>query len=116
MMEVEYIALYAAGKQSAWIQNVYKAIRDQMADYLEVYCDNQAAMAVANKEGTNEAKKHFDVKLHYTQEPVKKNKTGVMYIESEDNEANVLTKCLTGKPFGNALTLLGLEILVTLLV
>jgi len=30
MMEAEYIALYAAGKQAAWIQNVYEAIGDQM--------------------------------------------------------------------------------------
>lgn len=33
----------------------------------------------------------------------------MLYIVSEENEADVLTKCLTGKPFGCALTLLGLE-------
>jgi len=107
-MEAEYLALYKAGKHAVWIQNIYEGIGFPLQNPLYVWCNNQAAIAVAKKEGTHEAQKHIDIKFHYTQELVETQKIKVNYIASKHNESDILTKALTGKKFASALDLLGL--------
>jgi hypothetical protein len=99
-MEAEYISLYTAAKQAAWVRQIFGAIGHPYNQSIDIYCDSQAAIKVANQEGTHEAKKHIDVKYHYIQEQVANEKISIEYIESEDNEADIMTKCLVGKEFG----------------
>ena len=106
-MEAEYISLYTTGKQAAWIRQIYEAIGFPLANPIYVYCDNKAAISAANKEGTHEAKKYIDIKYHYIQELVEDDKIQIEHTETESNEADILTKCLTGKVFGDKLCLIG---------
>jgi len=103
-MEAEYISLFSTGKQAVWIRNTFEAVGIQLQAPLHVWCDNQAAIAVANREGTHEAKKHIDIKYHYIQQLIEKQLIEVNYIPTENNPADILTKCLTGRIFGRALT------------
>jgi len=107
-MEAEYISLFSTGKQAAWIRNTFEAVGIQLQAPLRVWCDNQAAIAVANREGTHKAKKHINIKYHYIQQLVEKQQVQVAYIPTKNNPANILTKCLTGRItgriFGRALT------------
>ena len=102
-MEAEYISLFTASKHAAWTRNVFEAIGVSYNKPLTIGCDNQAAIAVAKGEGTHEAKKHIDLKYHYIQQLVSENKIEVSYIRSENNPADILTKCLTGGPFARCL-------------
>jgi len=103
-MEAEYISLFSTGKQAAWIRNTLEAVGIQLQAPLCIWCDNQAAIAVANREGTHKAKKHIDIKYHYVQQLVEKNLIEVAYIPTKNNPADILTKCLTGRVFGHTLT------------
>jgi hypothetical protein len=107
-MESEYISLYTAAKQAVWTRQIFEAVGVPFKNPLDIWCDNQAAISVAKGEGSHEAKKHIDVKYHYVQELVEKEQINVEYIESGDNDADILTKCLTGKAFADKLQSLNL--------
>ena len=107
--EAEYIALYTAAKQAVWIRQIFEAVGVPFDEALDLWCDNKSAISTAHQEGTHEAKKHIDVKYHYVQELVTDDKIDVKHINTGDNEADILTKCLTGESFTHALELLQLE-------
>jgi hypothetical protein len=51
-MEAEYISLYTAAKQAAWVRQIFGAIGHPYNQSIDIYCDSQAAIKVANQEGT----------------------------------------------------------------
>jgi hypothetical protein len=93
-MEAEYIAMYMAARQGIWIRQVFDAVGIPYDIPIEIMCDNQPAIAVAKGEGSHEAQKHIDIKFHYTREKVEEQKISFLYIPSNKNDADFLTKCV----------------------
>ena len=106
-MEAELIALDATARQAAWTRNIFEAIGLPFEDALDIYCDNEATIQVAKGEGSHEAKKHIDKDYFYVLELVEKNLVEMNYVESKSNEADILTKRLTGQTFARGLELIG---------
>ena len=110
-MEAEYIAMFTAATQAAWIQQVYVAIGHPITDPTKLYRNNTAATAVVNGQGTPTGKKHIEVKYHYTQGLVAQKELTVNHINTEESNTNTPTKCLTGRNFGLGLENLALHIM-----
>jgi hypothetical protein len=109
-MEAEYVALYHTGRQAAWINNFLEQIGFPLDGPLEVKCDNEAAIAVANGgELPFKKSKHINVKYHTIRDYVNTNQLSVTKVASKENLADQFTKVLSRDAFEEQSNALGFE-------
>jgi len=108
-MEAEYIALFMASQQAAWIYQFFGQIGFPLKAPIEIFCDSQAALNVAKAEQTHRLSKHLDVRLHSIRERVDMKIIELTWIKTEFNTSDVLTKQLPQAAFKTHLKGLGME-------
>ena len=54
--------------------------------------DNQGAMSLAKNKLSNSRSKHIDIRCHFIRDHVTKNELELIYVQSEDNVADLMTK------------------------
>jgi len=107
-MEAEYIALYHASLNAAWIRNFFEQLGMAFDHPIQIWCDNQPAINVAKGEAPHKKAKHFDVKVHVVRDHIQRQITDVTYVPTEENQADVFTKPLTRQVFTDSVAGLGL--------
>ncbi|KAJ0435793.1 putative RNA-directed DNA polymerase [Helianthus annuus] len=93
--EAEYRALCSTTCELIWLQNLFKELRINVKLPVKIYCDNEAAIAIAANPVFHDRTKHFEIDLHFVREKVS---TGVIKIESIDTKlqiADIFTKGLS---------------------
>ena len=108
-MEAEYIALFHASQQAAWIWQFYKQIGLPLTSPIEIRCDSEAAINVAKAEESHKASKHLDVKLHSIRERIEHGIISVLRVPTKENVADMFTKSLPPDTFRRHSSALGLE-------
>ena len=95
--EAEYVALSASGKEVLAWRNLFVELGVRI-DTIPVYCDSNAAIAVAN---TVESKRtrHIDVSYHHVRDLISKNIIYLQKVSSADQLADLLTKATTHTVF-----------------
>jgi hypothetical protein len=91
--ESEYIALSAATCESRWISDLLHQILDTYLP-ITIYCDNQSAIARVNSDAYSERTKHIDIRHHFIKSYVKSNQIDLLWVSTEQQLADVLTKTL----------------------
>ena len=105
--EAEYTAFTEGNRDPLWIRQLLQEIlnRDKPDGELGdsdlrlptlkrtiVFGDNQAAIKHATSEGISARTRHFDIRLQHSRDLVKKGIVDLVYIKSENNIADSLTK------------------------
>ena len=106
-MEAKYITLYHGRHQAAWINYFLEQISFLLNNPLEMKCNNEAAITVANGELLHKQVKHMNVKFHTIQDYINQNLVKVTKVASEDNLTNQFTKVLPCQCFMDRTGLLG---------
>ena len=94
--EAEYYAMTPASQEVISISRVMKEIgmRGKFVG-VPMRSDNQAAIRWAvSEKGPSGRAKHIDVQMHFIRELVKNDVIDVVYVPTEDNDADILTKPL----------------------
>ena len=94
--EAEYYTLTSAAQNIIWMKRVLKEAGLKLkCRNVPVRYDNHAAIswAVSEKCPSTRAK-HIDVRMQFIRELVKKSLVDVVYVPSEENDADMLTKPL----------------------
>ena len=110
--ESEYIALSTSAKQGQWIAQVFRDLGrshyiGENPDRVQMYGDNQGALALVKNPHLHERSKHIDVCFHYIRDLAEKGRL-VDYIPTAEMIADGLTKPLMGVNSQKFKTLLGL--------
>jgi hypothetical protein len=92
--EAEYVALCSATKEIVWLRQVLNELGFEQLKPTTVYCDNQAAIHMANDNILNERSKHIDIRYHYTRKAIEAKQITLKYVRSADNHADLFTKPL----------------------
>lgn len=92
--EAEYVAIGHAAKEAVWLLRFIKQFRD--ISTIQLYCDNQSALIMTEKEAFRPRTKHIDVSFHFVRDLVKQGLITMKYVPSNDNLADCLTKGLSG--------------------
>ena len=109
-MEAEYIGLSLAARHAAWINGFMEEIGYPLPNPLPIFCDNEAAIKVANgEEITFKRSKHMNVKYHAVRDRVSKNEISVTYVASTENIADQFTKALSKEKFDYLVDFLGFD-------
>jgi len=108
-MEAEYIALYLASQQAAWIFQFYKQIGFPLDKPIHIWYDLQAALNIAKAEETHRRAKHLDTQYHSIRERVAEGQTELKWVASENNSADILTKSISAGAFSKHIEAIGLD-------
>ncbi|KAI3751915.1 hypothetical protein L2E82_23009 [Cichorium intybus] len=95
--ESEYIAASEASKEAAWLRNFIGDLRvvPSIQEPIELFCDNEGAVALTKEPRDHGKSRHIDRKYHYIRHRVEEGHLHVKRVSSEDNPADPLTKALS---------------------
>ncbi|GKD52750.1 hypothetical protein Tco_1281726 [Tanacetum coccineum] len=94
--ESEYIAASEASKEAIWMKNFIGdlGVVPTVQDPIEIFCDNESAVALTKEPKDHGKSKHIDRKYHFVRSKVAEGHVIVKDIRSEDNPADPFTKAL----------------------
>ena len=93
-MEAEYMALSECAKECVYLKNFLAELGfDKLAD-ITIHCDSQSAIKLAKNPTFHARSKHIDVRYHYIREVLKDDMFELIYVPTENQIADMMTKGL----------------------
>ncbi|KAK9003883.1 hypothetical protein V6N11_018779 [Hibiscus sabdariffa] len=95
--ESEYIAASEAAKEDVWIKKFVTelGVVPSISDAMELYCDNNGAIAQAKEPRSHQRSKHILRCFHLIREIIDRGDVEICKVHTDDNIADPLTKPLT---------------------
>ncbi|KAM2142505.1 hypothetical protein ACFX1Q_008652 [Malus domestica] len=97
--DAEYKALAHTAADIAWIQNILKDLDVLLDAPPTIHCDNMSVIALSANPVFHSRIKHLDTDYHFVRERVQQGDLEVLYIPTEEQTADVLTKGLHSPSF-----------------
>ena len=94
--EAEYIAASEAAKEGCWIKKFIAelGVVPSAASPIELYCDNNGAIAQAKEPRSHQRSKHVLRRYHLIREIIERGDVKVCKVHTDGNTADPLTKAL----------------------
>ena len=80
---------------------------------MNLYCDNRAAIQIAQNLVQHDQTKHGEIDTHFIKEKLEAKIVKLPFVKSEDQLADVLTKAVSSRVFYNSLDKLGIKNIYT---
>lgn len=96
--EAEYMALSACTQEAMWLKQLDDEIFGTNRP-MNIFCDNQSAIQIAENNGYSSRSKHIDLRHHFVREKVIDKSCILHYVNTNDNLADALTKALFKQKF-----------------
>ncbi|TMW59504.1 hypothetical protein Poli38472_004573 [Pythium oligandrum] len=97
--EAEYLALSLCGQEVMWVRTMLHDLGINIKKPIQVWEDNQGAIALAHNAGYHARTKHIDIRHHYVRDLVADSVIKLSYVETQRQLADILTKSLGTKRF-----------------
>ncbi|KAL4029610.1 hypothetical protein IC575_007830 [Cucumis melo] len=92
--EAEYRAMSLGICEEIWLQKVLSDLHQECETPLKLFCDNKAAISIANNPVQHDRTKHVEIDRHFIKERLDSGSICIPYIPSSQQIADVLTKGL----------------------
>ena len=94
--EAEYIAASEAAKEAVWIRKFITELEvvPSIIDPIELYCDNNGAIAQAKEPRSHQRSKHILRRFHLIRDIIERGDVRICKVPTDDNIADPLTKPL----------------------
>ncbi|KAA0057585.1 Beta-galactosidase [Cucumis melo var. makuwa] len=92
--EAEYRAMSLGICEEIWLQKVLSDLHQECETPLKLFCDNKAAISIANNPVQHDRTKHVEIDRHFIKERLDSGSICIPYILSSQQIADVLTKGL----------------------
>jgi len=97
--EAEYVASSEVAKEVIFAKNIIESIGIKIELPINIRVDNVGAIYLANNYATSQRTKHIDIRAHFLREFIKDGILKVVFIRSEENDADIFTKNTTEELF-----------------
>ena len=98
--EAEYVAMVHAITFGKWAMSLLSELGFEYEKPVRLLGDNMAANAIVSHANTNHRyTKHIDIKMRYCKEIVRSGEIDVVYTNTNDNVADIMTKALSKSKF-----------------
>ena len=91
--EAEYVALAGAAQEATWLKQLYQDLQESNKSIL-IYEDNQSAISIAKNPQFHGRVNHINIKFHFVRDQVSNNNMKLVYCQTDDMIADMLTKTL----------------------
>ncbi|GJY33997.1 retrotransposon protein, putative, ty1-copia subclass, partial [Tanacetum coccineum] len=94
--EAEYIAASEAVMEAVWIRKFISAfgIVPKINKPIKMFCDNSAALLIANEPGVQKDARHYHRRYHYVREYIELGEINLLKVHTDDNLADPFMKDL----------------------
>lgn len=96
--EAEYVAASFAVCEGLWIKQILQDLCIAIHGPITIYEDNQSCIKTAENQ-ESKLSKHIDVKYHHIREKVNQGLIKLLYLQSNEQKADMMTKPLTSVQF-----------------
>ena len=90
--EAEYFATSEVAKENLFTLQVLESMGIEIELPITIRCDNVGAIYLANNHYTSQRTKHIDIRTHFVREYIEDGIIKIIFIRSEDNDADIFTK------------------------
>jgi hypothetical protein len=97
--EAEYYACSETAKELVFVNNLLKSMGINLNSPISLLVDNTGAIYLANNYTTGQRTKHIDIRAHFVRELIVDGIIKVVFVKSEDNDADVMTKNVSEELF-----------------
>lgn len=94
--ESEYYALSETAREIQWLKQLLQDFDMQFDQPIVIRCDSQSCIKMLENEKFSNRTKHIDVRCHHVKDLMQKEVIRLLYVETENNVADMLTKPLAG--------------------
>ncbi|CAI7794742.1 unnamed protein product [Closterium sp. NIES-53] len=92
--EAEYIALCSATKEGLYLRKLLEEVKLAQLPSFSLFCDNQSAIRIANKNGFANRMKHIALRYFFVKDEIEKGRLELFYCPTSEMAADYLTKKL----------------------
>ncbi|GJR89663.1 retrotransposon protein, putative, ty1-copia subclass [Tanacetum coccineum] len=94
--ESKYIAASEAAMEAVWIRKFISGlgIVPTINEPIKMFCDNSAALLIANEPGVQRGARHYHRRYHYVRECIELGEINLLKVHTDDNLADPFTKAL----------------------
>lgn len=86
-----------------WIKRIMRDLGFEVRDSMNLHCDNQAAVKIANNPVLHDRTKHVEVDRHFIRDHLEKKTIKLPHVASKDQVADMLTKAVCTNTFYSSL-------------
>ena len=99
--EAEYMALTNACQFAVWYKQLVADLGIEHSAYepVTIFSDNQSAIHIASQPITHKHSRHIDRRLHWIKEHIRKGSIRVLFVATNDNVSDSMTKALAKSIF-----------------
>ncbi|CAI7833883.1 unnamed protein product [Closterium sp. NIES-53] len=105
--EAEYIALCSATKEGLYLRELLEETKLAQLPSFSLFCDNQSAIRIANKNGFANRTKHIALRYFFVKDEIEKGRLELSYCPTSEMAADYLTKKLGKSKFEYCMLLTG---------
>ncbi|CAI7794303.1 unnamed protein product [Closterium sp. NIES-54] len=105
--EAEYIALCSTTKEGLYLRELLEEAKLAQLPSFSLFCDNQSAIRIANKNGFANRTKHIALRYFFVKDKIEKGRLDMSYCPTSEMAANYLTKKLGKQKFEYCMLLTG---------
>ena len=107
--EAEYMAISEVAMEILYVVGILKFLGIELKYPIEVKVDNIGAVYLAKNATTGNRTKHIDTRYHFVREYIEDGIVKVIFVRSEENDADIFTKNLNGENFHKHSKSIGLK-------
>jgi hypothetical protein len=93
--EAEYMAVCSASCEAVWLQKLLYGVFDLEMDPTVIMCDNHSCIKMTENPVFHDKSKHIEIRYFYIRDMVQRGAIKLVYISTEDQIADILTKPLS---------------------
>ncbi|MFV0960694.1 Ty1/Copia family ribonuclease HI, partial [Klebsiella pneumoniae] len=97
--ESEYRSMAQTAAEIVWIKSMLEWLGIFVPRPIHMWCDNLAAIYIANNPVFHERTKHIEVDCHYIRDMILKGEIATSHVSSEEQTTDVFTKPLSISDF-----------------
>jgi hypothetical protein len=102
--EAEYFAISELAKEVLFVKQVLESMGITVEYPIIIHTDNVGAIYLSNNHTTSQRTRHIDTRYHFVCEYIEDNIIKVLFVRSEDNEADIFTKNTNSSLFHKHIT------------
>ena len=92
-----------------WLRSLMSEIGYHPNVEMSLYCDNRAAIQIAQNPVQHDRTKHVEIDRHFIKEKLEAKIVKFPFVKSEDQLADILTKAVSSRVFHESLSKLGID-------
>ena len=107
--EAEYKGAAMATCEIAWLHKLLQDLGQDDMKKVTLHCDNMSSIQLENNLVFHARTKHIEVHYHYVHEKVLAGHVDLVYVSTEEQVADIFTKCLGAKKLNRFRSMMGVQ-------